>query len=46
MEKENLLWTYVLIWVMQLQAKVYGLTQLLFPNECLVAQVKIMGSSV
>lgn len=46
MEKENWLWAYLFYGVMQLQAKMYGLIQLLFPNECLVAQVKIMESSV
>lgn len=29
---------------MQLQAEMYGLTQLMFPNECLVAQVLVIAS--
>lgn len=35
--RKKWLWSYLWNWVMQLQAKMYGVTQLTFPNEYLVA---------
>lgn len=46
MEKKNGLWAYLWNWVMQLQAKMYGVTQLVFLNKCMVAQVLIAGSDL